>query len=200
MAPTPDRPPRALDDALQDFLAAESAGTTPPPGGRAERPRAATPARTPPRGPRPSRGVSLESAYEEVLEHEAEKRRLHLVHVPWWRKALPWAMVLALLATAGWIVVGQPAWLYPPAPAPVPATHAPMARAFLRTAANLVEAYRQEHRRLPLTLAELNAPIPNLEYTPRADGSYVLRTRLGTHVITLEGTADGVAEMRESHQ
>ncbi len=200
MTQPPDRTARALDNALQDFLAAQSAPARPAPKGRPSPSAGPASPRTPERAPRPSRGVSLEQAYDQVLEHEVEKRRVHVVHVPWWRKALPWVVVLGLLATAGWIVFGKPAWLYPPPPVPVEASRAPMARAYLRTAANLVEVYRQQYHQLPPSLAALNAPIPNMEYVPRADGSYLLRTSLGSHILMLEGTPEGVAELRETHQ
>ncbi len=43
-------------------------------------------------------------------------------------------------------------------------------------------------------------PLPQMQYTRRADGSYLITTALGTHLFELEGSAEGVAELRERVQ
>lgn len=200
MSEPPKPRPSGLDAAGQEFLAAQPSGA--PKGPAAARKPAAglrpAPAARPAQAPpRPKGPDQLLSAYDEVLAHEAAKRRLQREQRPLWRRILGPVLLVSLTAVAGWIWFGKPAWLYPPAPAPAPAARAPVARAFLRSAANLVEEYRGRTGRLPSTLADLNVPIPNLEFRARADGSYLIQTALGRHLFILEGTPEGVVEMRE---
>ncbi len=200
--PAPADPSRpGLEAAVQEFLASNAAlpapGAPPPTGAR------------PPAGPRrptgkqaqvPAPREGLETAYDAVLKHEAAKRLDREAAVPVWRRALPLVFALTLLGTAAWLLVGRPAWLYPPAPVMTSPTRAPMARAYIKSAANLVEEYRERTGRLPATLDELQVPLPQMQYTRRADGSYLITTSLGTHLFELEGSVEGVVELRERAQ
>ncbi len=179
---------------MQEFLASTASQPAP------TAPRPAAPRRPTGQQPQAPAGPSLETAYDAVLKHEAAKRLHRDAGVPAWRRALPLLLALALLGTAAWLLVGRPAWLYPPAPTMTSPTRAPMARAYIKSAANLVEEYRQRTGRLPATLEELQVPLPQMQYTRRADGSYLITTALGTHLFELEGSAEGVAELRERVQ
>ena len=195
--PAPADPSRpGLDASVQEFLASTAASPAPaPPKPAASRPPAAPRRPTGQQAQAPDRG--LENAYDEVLKHEAAKRQYRDASLPLWRRALPLLLAMALLGTAAWILVGEPTWLYPPPPALTSPTRAPMARAYIKSAANLVEEYRERTGKLPATLDELQVPLPQMEYTRRADGSYLTTTALGNHVFELEGSVEGVAELRE---
>ena len=200
--PTSNDPSRpGLDAAVQEFLAA----TGPAPA--APKPRPAGPvAAAGPRRPtgRPAQAPaaerSLETAFDEVLKHEAAKRLRRDARMPAWRRAIPLVLALALLGTAAWILVGRPTWLYPREPVLTSPTRAPMARAYIKSAANLIEEYRQRTGRLPASLDELGVPLPQMGYARRPDGSYLITTALGTHLFELKGSAEGVAELRERNR
>lgn len=104
-----------------------------------------------------------------------------------------WGLVsgglLAIALTAGWVLGTRPEWVFPPPPAvESPEVTVASMRMVLVRERQRVERYRQEHGRLPQTLAEAGGQLPNVEIAHDADGGYLLRATEGSMALELHSS------------
>lgn len=97
--------------------------------------------------------------------------------------------LLAVALTGGWVLGTRPEWVFPPAPTvESPEVTVASMRMVLVRERQRVERYRQEHGRLPQTLAEAGGHLPNVEIAHDADGGYLLRAVEGATALELHSS------------
>lgn len=101
-----------------------------------------------------------------------------------------WGLVL-LAVLAGWLFGTRPEWVFtPPLAAEAPEVTAASMRLSLVRERQRVERYREQHGRLPATLAEAGGLLPNIEIAASPDGSYLLRAVEGATAVELHSSED----------
>lgn len=169
----------SLDAALTEFLTSKGAPDGASPGLQ----------RT---GVPQARSVPLSDAFAEVLEHEAGKvRRAPEATRSGWTRSRGLLLLLTLTAASGYIWLGQPNWLYPPPPDPVPVTSEQGVEQSLITAGLALNAWRMEHEGLPGTLEELGLGLTGVRYQALPDGGFQLVAGLNGQQWTLTEAAPG---------
>ena len=168
-----------LEAALTEFLTSEGA----PEAASSGLQRAGVPQ---------ARSVPLDDAFAEVLEHEAAKARLAPeASRSGWPASRGLLLLLGLTAASGYIWLGQPTWLYPPPPDPVPVTSEQGVEQSLITAGLALNAWRMEHEGLPGTLDELGLGLTGVRYQALPDGGFQLVAGLNGQQWTLLEAAPG---------
>lgn len=91
------------------------------------------------------------------------------------RRSQPYWLVAVLLVLVAWLWLFPPAILRldPPAPQPVEQEEAAL-RLTMYAQAERIAAFREEHGRLPESLAEAGPPLPNMRYAILNTGLYQL--------------------------
>lgn len=101
-----------------------------------------------------------------------------------------WGLLL-LAVLIGWLVRTRPEWVFAPPPiVEAPEITAASMRLALVRERQRVHRYREQHGRLPATLAEAGGTIPNIEIAASPDGSYLLRAVEGHAVLELHSSED----------
>jgi hypothetical protein len=84
-----------------------------------------------------------------------------------------------------YVAIEQPEWLFPkPLPAETHAERDATLRMAMATTAQRIERYRQQHGRLPATLAQAGSTVEMIRYEPNGDAQYVLRGENGPVTLT----------------
>lgn len=111
-----------------------------------------------------------------------------------------WGLVLLAILT-GWLFGTRPEWVFaPPLAAESPEVTAASMRLALVRERQRVERYREQHGRLPATLAEAGGSLPNIEMAASPDGSYLLRAVEGATALELHSTESVEAFLGNSLQ
>ncbi|MFN2315499.1 MAG: hypothetical protein ABR551_10705 [Gemmatimonadales bacterium] len=99
-----------------------------------------------------------------------------------------WGLVLLAVLT-GWLFGTRPEWVFtPPLAAEAPEVTAASMRLALVRERQRVERYREQHGRLPATLAEAGSTLPNIDIAASPNGSYLLRAVEGPTALELHSS------------
>ena len=164
--PTP-APPNPLANAVADFLATQD-----PPAQPVNR---AAPTAAPVPAP-----LDLASAFDKVLEYEAEKAALVLERVTLWHRFGRTLAGLMICLAAVWIWFLPPAWLTPvPDQAVIFPTGPAGTKLLLVNSADAIELFRRHAGRLPVG-AEVDSVAPRMLLRALVGGGFELQAPDGT--------------------
>lgn len=94
-----------------------------------------------------------------------------------------------LLSVGAYVAIEQPEWLFPkPFPAESQAEREASLRMAIATTAQRIERFRQQHGRLPATLAQAGSTVEAITYERNGDAQYVLRGENGPVALTYRST------------
>jgi hypothetical protein len=146
----------------------------------------------PPPGSAPPHKQALYEAVGDVIRKQAEERKAEKAAEAQRtrqgaRRVSPIIVtgVAILISVGAYVAIEQPEWLFPkPLAAESREERDASLRMAMATTAQRIERYRQEHGRLPATLAAAGSTIEEITYEPNGTAVYTLRGRNGPVALT----------------
>ena len=151
--------------------------------------------------PRPSSASErkkLIDEYEQSKRSEAERHSNETVQAIRRKRTTRMVILGSILLACLVLAFKPPAWILPaPQPTPTAAEREASIRFAIYLQAQQIEHFRAARGRLPSTLAEVGAPLPNVQYLALSATSYQLRST-GNDAIVFNSTDSLNAFLGES--